>query len=471
MIKKKTMSVFSLVMMNVIAIDSIRTLPMSAEYGFSIIFYYGAAALLFFIPTALVSAELATGWPETGGVYVWAREAFGKKFGFLTIWMQWFYNLCWYPTIMSFIAATLAYCIDPNLVNNKFYILPVVFLFFWGATIINFFGLKASSALSSSSAVIGVLAPMVFIILLGGTWIYLGKPVAIEFTWKSFFPDLSSLENMVLLTAVLYSLVGIEMSAVHAGEVDHPQRNYPKAIFWSALIILFSLILSSLAVALVIPQKQLNIISGLMQAFEVFFTAFHMNWFMPILAFLIILSSIGGVNAWILGPSKSLLVACEDECLPSVLAHKNKQGVPVTILIVQGCIFTILCSVFLLMPTITSGFWVLTNITSILALLVYLAMFAAVLKLRYQYPEVKRAFLIPGGKIGLWCVSLLGSLSSLFTIGLGFLPPSQISVGNVKTYELTMIGGVIASTALPFLLYSFHEYWKKRNNSNVDSRS
>src|SRR3989338_3260434 len=117
----KILSVFSLVMINVIAIDSIRTLPMSAEYGFSAVFYYLLAGLVFFIPTALVSAELATGWPETGGVYVWVREAFGKKYGFVTIWIQWFYNIFWYPTIMSLVAATVAYLFDPNLVNNRLY--------------------------------------------------------------------------------------------------------------------------------------------------------------------------------------------------------------------------------------------------------------------------------------------------------------------------------------------------------------
>ena len=69
-------------MINVIAVDSIRTLPISAEYGFSAVFYYLLAGLIFFIPTALVSAELASAWPETGGVYVWVREAFGKKWGF-----------------------------------------------------------------------------------------------------------------------------------------------------------------------------------------------------------------------------------------------------------------------------------------------------------------------------------------------------------------------------------------------------
>ena len=462
---KKTLTVFGLVMLNVIAIDSLRTLPMSAEYGFSLVFYYLAAALLFFVPVALVSAELATGWPETGGIYVWVREAFGEQCGFLTIWLQWFYNICWYPTIMSFIAATVAYCIDPDLVNNKGYMITVVFVLFWGATLVNFFGMKASHFMNTISAIVGTLLPMLFIIILGGIWVLQGKPLNIQCNWHSFFPDLSNVNNMVLLTAVLYGLVGIEMSASHASEVENPQRNYPKAILWSALLILASLVGASLAIALVIPQKDLNIVAGLLQAFEVFFKAFHMTWAMPFLALAIVIGSIGGVGAWILGPSKGLLMACHDGCLPLKLAFKNKHGVPVAILFLQGIIFTILCGTFIFMPTVTSSFWVLSNITSILALLVYVAMFLAVIKLRYKRPEVHRTFRIPGGKIGLWSTCLIGLASCIFTIGIGFLPPppSQIAVGNIRTYEWVMVLGVIISCILPFVIYRLHQLRRTRN--------
>src|SRR6478672_5976935 len=102
---KKVLSVFSLVMINIIAVDSLRTLPISAKLGMSLIFYYVIAALIFFIPVALVAAELATAFPNTGGIYVWVREAFGKRVGFITIWLQWIYNVVWYPTILAFIAA------------------------------------------------------------------------------------------------------------------------------------------------------------------------------------------------------------------------------------------------------------------------------------------------------------------------------------------------------------------------------
>ena len=160
----KSLGVFAITMINVIAVDSLRTLPFSAEYGLSLIFYYLVAALVFFIPIALISAELATGWPSRGGTYVWVREAFGEHWAFLTIWMQWIFNLIWFPTILVFIAETTAYIFFPEWSHNKAAILTTVIVLFWGATLLNCYGMKTSSAFSSLAAIVGTLAPMAFII-------------------------------------------------------------------------------------------------------------------------------------------------------------------------------------------------------------------------------------------------------------------------------------------------------------------
>src|SRR3989338_4559588 len=221
---KKPLSVLSLVAINIIAVDSLRTLPFGAEYGFSAVFYYIAAALIFFLPVSLVSAELATAFPQIGGVYVWTREAFGKKIGFLTIWLQWFYNIVWYPTIMSLVAVTIAYIFNPALAHNKIYMLSVIMIAFWGATWVNCLGMRAASWLSDLSAIAGTLLPMRFIVALGVAWVVMGKPLQITFSAKTFFPDLSNVNNLVLLIAILYGLVGMEMSASHAREVVNPQR-------------------------------------------------------------------------------------------------------------------------------------------------------------------------------------------------------------------------------------------------------
>src|SRR5580658_1287915 len=90
---KRVLSIFVLAMLNVSIMASLRNLPLVAEYGLSIVVYFFAVALFFLVPCALISAELATGWPKSGGVYIWIREGLGDRFGFLGIWMQWVHNV------------------------------------------------------------------------------------------------------------------------------------------------------------------------------------------------------------------------------------------------------------------------------------------------------------------------------------------------------------------------------------------
>ena len=87
--KSVKLGVFTLAIMNVTAVVSLRGLPAEAEYGVSSAFYYLFAALVFLIPTALVAAELAAMFQDKqGGVFRWVGEAFGKKAGFLCIYRQ-----------------------------------------------------------------------------------------------------------------------------------------------------------------------------------------------------------------------------------------------------------------------------------------------------------------------------------------------------------------------------------------------
>ncbi len=451
--KGKTLSVFTLIAINVIAIDNLRSLTAGAVYGFSLVFFYTLAALLFFIPTILVTAELATGWPNTGGVYIWVREAFGPRWGFLTIWLQWIYNVVWYPTIFAFIAGILAYLIYPPLVDNKYFMLCVILGAFWSTTLVNCFGLRVSIWVSVIGAIIGTIFPMVFIAVLSIIWLYAGHPSQIHFTLKDFLPNMSHLQNIAFLTNILFGLMGMEMSAVHAGDVRCPQRDYPRALLLSAIIILTTLLFSCLAIAIVVPGQQLNLVSGLMDAFGIFFKAYHLEWFIPVIAVLIIVGSLSGATAWILGPARGLLIATEDSHLPRFLSKKSKQNMPIGILFTQGVIVTFICVIFLIMPTVNSSYWVLSNLTAQLALLFYILFFASAIRLRYKHAHIERAYQIPGGVLGIWLVCGVGIITCTGAIFLGFLPPPKVIVGALWTYEAILVFGILACCILPLLLY------------------
>lgn len=450
----KTLGVFSLAMINVIAVDSLRSLPASAEYGLALIIFYLLAALFFFIPTALISAELATTWPNTGGAYIWIRTAFGQRIGFFAIWLQWIYNVVWYPTILSFIAATLAYLIDPKLIEHKGFILSIVLVTWWLVTVLNSMNLKVSSRISTFGALIGTLIPMLVITILGIIWLVHQYPTTITFSLTALIPNFSNFNHLTFLTTIIFGLMGLEMSAVHAGDVRNPQRDYPRALLLSAALILTSLILASLAIALVIPPAKLNVLSGLTDAYIAFFNAYHLTTFIPIIIALIIIGSFCSVSTWVIGPTRGLLIAARESDLKNMawLLKVNKHEMPIGLLILQGVIVTLLCSVFILMPNVKAAYWLLGVMTSQLAFLFYLFLFAAALRLRYKERETIRAYHIPGGKFGIWLVCGMGILSCIFTFSLGFLPPPGIDIGNLTKFETTLIIGDILFCIPPLLL-------------------
>lgn len=448
----KALSFFSLVMINVIAVDSLRSLPIGASYGLSVVTYYLIAGLLFFIPSALAAAELATRWPANGGIYIWVREAFGRKAAFTTMWLQWVYNVIWYPTIATTIAATIAYLFNPAYADNKLYMVTSTLIIFWGATVLNCFGMRISSWVSTIGAIVGTLLPMLIITALGSAWLILGKPTELQLNWHSFAPDLSNLNQISFVVALVFGLIGIEMSAIHAGDVKNPKKAYPRALLLSVVIILASLIFASIAIAIVLPHQKLNIITGLIEAYIAFFTAFHIQWMTPIIIIAIIISSISGVAAWIIGPSRGLMVASEDTALPKVLSRVSKKGVPVNMLLLQGGLVSALSLLFLLMPSVSASYWLLSALTAQLAVMSYLGLFAALIALRIKHPQRPNCFCIPGGLLGVCIVGCLGLVACVAVFVIGFIPPSQIETGNPFTYEALLIGGIILFTGPVYFL-------------------
>ena len=226
-------SVFALVLLITGAIDSIRNLPATALFGSSLIFFFIFSAIVFLIPVALVSAELSSAWSEEeGGIYSWVRHAFGENMAFFTIWLQWINTIVWYPTILSFIAGTLAYLINPELAQNKFYLISIILIVFWSLTLLGLSGLRASAAFASFCAIVGMIIPMGFIILLAIIWMLKGNPLAIDLSFNNLIPHWRDTQSWISLTAIMTSFLGMELAAVHVRNVYNPQRNFPRAMFF-----------------------------------------------------------------------------------------------------------------------------------------------------------------------------------------------------------------------------------------------
>ncbi len=464
--EKSTISVFTLAMINVAAIVSLRGLPSEAVYGLSSVFYYLFAACFFLIPVAFVSAEMATSWTEKGGVFRWVGEAFGGAWGFVAIFLQWIQNTIWFPTVLTFAAVSLAFigtdaAFDAKLASNSHYTLGVVLGVYWLATILNLGGAKLSGSISKWGVIIGTLIPGTLLIVLGIAYALSGKPIYLDISASKLVPDIANFNNLSLAVSIFLFYAGMEMSSVHVKDVANPQKDYPKAILISSVLTVLLFIFGTLAIAVIIPQKEINLTQSLLIAYDNLFKAFGIEWLGSVVAAFLAFGVFGQVSTWIAGPSKGILTVGKAGYLPVWLQKTNKAGVQINILLLQGSIVTLLAIMFVLLPSVQAAYQILSALTITLYLIMYMLMFAAFIKLRLSQPNRARFFQVPFGSFGIWLFGGLGFCASLTAFFFGFFPPSQISVGSPKLWVGLLVVGNVVGIAIPLWIYKMRKpSWK-----------
>lgn len=468
--KTVKLGVFTLAIMNVTAVVSLRGLPAEAEYGLSSAFYYLFAAIVFLIPTALVAAELAAMFQDKqGGVFRWLGEAYGKRIGFLAIFLQWIESTIWYPTVLTFGAVALAFIgtndvHDMSLASNRYYSLAVVLIIYWLATFISLKGMGWVGKVSKVGGMVGTIIPAGLLVLLAIIYLATGGHSQMDFH-GSFLPDLSNFNNLVLAASIFLFYAGMEMGGIHVKDVDNPSKNYPKAVFIGSLITVIIFVLGTFALGIIIPEKDINLTQSLLVGFDNYFRYIHTSWLSPVIAIALAFGVLAGVLTWVAGPSKGIFAVGKAGYLPPFFQKTNTNGVQKNILFIQGIAVTVLSLLFVVMPSVQSFYQILSQLTVLLYLIMYLLMFSAAIYLRYNMKNANRPFRI--GKKGnglMWFIGGLGFCGSLLAFILSFIPPSQISVGSNTVWFAVLILGCVIVVAAPFIIYASRKpSWKNKD--------
>ena len=468
--KKAVVSTFSMAMMTAAAVVSLRGLPMMAKEQLTLFVYIAFATFLFLVPAALVSAELGGAFGEKGGgVYTWVKAAFGSRWGFVAIWLQWIQNVVWYPTVLAFSAAAIAFMVgQPALANNGPFVGAFCIIAYWVATLVTLRGVGIIAKVTSWTFLAGTVLPGVVIMILAAIWIVQGNPIAMLHPLASdspsvmvvtaghahprYFPAITGLGDIAFLAGIILLFAGVEVHAVHANEMTDPKRQFPVAILIASVAVILLFTLGSFAVATVLPDQEINLQAGLMKAFQQIFSRFGIDWATPVICLLLAFGGIGGVMSWISGPSRGLLWTAQEGEIPPILAKTNKHGVQISILIVQGVIVTILAMAYFVMSDVSVAFFLLSAVTITLYLVMYMLMYAAAIRLRYSQPDLKRSYRVPGGTVGMWCIAGVGFAGVVFAFIVGFFPPTQLPVGSPGLYVGLVAGGTVLFTGLPLLI-------------------
>ena len=460
--KSLKLSVTTLAIMNITAVVSLRGLPSEAIYGLSAAFYYLFAAVVFLIPTAMVAAELAAMFSDKqGGVFRWVGEAFGPRTGFLAIWLQWIESTIWYPTVLTFGAVSLAYIgidssADAVLASNKIFTLVTVLAIYWIATFIAMKGIGWVGKISKWGGLVGTIIPAGLLILLGIIYLASGGVNHMDMT-QGFFPDLASLDNIVLASSIFLFYAGMEMMGVHVMDVDNPSKNYPKAIIIGSMATVCIFILGTFALGVIIPAKDINLTQSLLIGFDNFFRYLHISWAGPVIAVALMFGVLASVLTWVAGPSKGIFTVGKAGYLPPFFQKSNKNGVQSNILLLQGGIVTLLSLLFVVMPSVQSFYQILSQLTILLYLIMYMLMFAAAIVLRYKMKDAPRPFRLGKGNMLMWVMGAMGFIGSLAAFVLSFIPPGQINIGNKVVWYSVLVAGCIIMVVIPLLIYAMRK--------------
>lgn len=447
----------AMTIMIITTVVSLRGLPSQAEFGIQSIFYYLFAAIFFLVPFSLVCAELASTYTHSGGLYRWVSEAFGPRWGWSAMYLEWQTLVIWFPAVLMFAAVSLAYIFwpesfDARLSANKLYTLIVVLAVYWITNFIAFRGMKSSKILSTLGGLFGTIVPGAILIILGVAYLCMGKPIML--THESFFPDFTKIGTIVLAASIFLFYGGMEMNAVHVQNMKNPARQFPRAMFLAVAVIVLIFIFATLAIGFVVPAKDINILASLLVAYNDLWAAVGVPWLGNVMALLITFGVVGQVSVIIAGPSTGLVAVGESGYLPRSLQKVNRNGVNKSILYVQAIFVSLLSLVLVVLPSVESAYQVMSQMATVIYLILVLMIYFAFFRLRRTQPQKPRGFRVPGGKFGEWVIGGVGVLGAVVAMILSFFPPSQINTGSPVVYVLIILCGAVVFFCLPLIVFA-----------------
>src|ERR1700723_1208075 len=434
---------------------SLRWIATAATVGASAVVFWLIALCAFYLPLALSVMELSSRYPEEGGLYVWSKRAFGEFPGFMTGWSYWASNLPYFPAVLYFAASNALY-IGPKswlaLSNNKTYFLLFALIGLALATLLNVFGLSIGKWLYNLGA-IGTWIPIAILLVIAAmAWHRFGS--ATNFTLSTMTPRMH-FRDVLFLSTIIFALGGSEAASFLGGEIKNPRANLPRGLLSGGLFVTTGYVLGTVAVLISLPASQISGLEGIMQAISK--SAERVGWFgiIPVVAFLITISNLGALGAWLAVSARLPFVAGLDRYLPSAFAQVHpKWGTPFVALLVQaacGVIFIVLGQAG---TSVYGAYEVLVSMGIITYFIPYLFVFVSLIRLQRE-PPGPEVMHIPGGRPAALAVGVLGFTTTLVTIAFSVIPEDD------EPHKVFAIVKIVGLTALLLAVGVFAFAWGK----------
>jgi len=451
---RKAMGFWDVLLFNIATVLGPRWIAAAARNGASSISLWVLAALLFFVPTALVISELSTRFPAEGGLYVWSKEAFGDFHGFVAGWTYWIYTVFYFPGLLLASVSMSAYVVGAGgaeLAKDRTFLLAGSLLILFIAVGLNIIGLNIGKWLQNAGGV-GTYVPL--LILCGvAAVLWMHRPSVTHFTAASMLPHWDW-NTVNFWSQIAFAFTGLELVSAMSEEIRDPSRTIPRAILGSGVMIAAMYIVGTLAVLSILPAGQVDPKSGVFQAITHGSGLLRIGLLGVIAALLVSAGNAGGVGSTVAGIARVPFVVGIDRYLPAAFGkiHPRWRTPHISILVQAGVSGAVLLA-SQINETMEGAYQGLIDVAVILYFIPFLYMYAAAIKLAGREDRCTRpnTVLIPGGRLGVWIAGGLGFAVTLASILLSAIPPGEVA--NKFVFELKIIGASLAAVGLGLILY------------------
>ena len=448
------MGFWDVLLFNIAAVLGPRWIAAAGHNGTSSISLWVLAALLFFVPGALVINELSSRFPEEGGIYAWARDAFGPFHGFIAGWTYWIYTVFYFPGLLLASASMSAYVIGGRgmmLAQDRSYLLWCSMGLLLIAVVLNIIGLNIGKWLQNAGGV-GTYVPL--LILVGvAAMVCLHHGSATHFTMANMMPTWNW-DTINFWSQIAFAFTGLELVSCMAEEVRDPRRTLPRAVFGSGALIALMYIVGTFAVLALAPAGDLDPQSGVFHAITIGSVALRVGFLGVLAAVLVTAGNAGGIGSTVAGVARVPFQVGIDRYLPAAFGKIHpKWRTPYISILVQAVLSGGILLVSQISESTRGAYQFLVDAAIILYFIPFLYMFAAIIKLASRADRTSnvQAVLVPGGKPGVWICGGLGFLVVLLGIFVSVVPPGDSM--NKLGFELKLIGGTVISILIGLALY------------------
>jgi amino acid transporter len=455
---KRQLGLRDLVLAQVLCVVGSGWVGVAAELGRAQALTWVAAMLLFYFPMAVVVIGLNRIMPLEGGLYVWARRAFGGLGGFLTAWNLWVYGIAVTAAILYAIPTELAYLIGAKaawLPENHLASLAIVGSIIAAVTLAAARGLEWGKWIHNIGGMAMITAFVALILLPAwALWRHRsgqpGMDHGMEFALA--LPPYN-LHSMALFGQMLVgALSGLEYIAIFAGESRQPERNITRSVWIASPIICAMFILGTGSVVAFARPGHIDLIAPIPQTLRIALGNSGVGNVVAIAAILLVqLRLLGAASYLFTGVTRLPMTVGWDDLLPKWFTRLHPRWkTPVNSILCTSGLMLLLAVLGSIGVHAQEAFQVLSNASLTHYELMYMAMFAI--------PMVGKAALresLPGW---LKWVSLAGFCASLFSLLVSVYP--FVDVVNPLGYAAKIAGTVVISNAVAAVFY------KLRNRGN-----